>query len=174
MFSCVNHEHGKNIFAHELAHAFDYWFSDTVNPGGRRSDESSKEHQRLRECINNKYLQSEIEDSHALFPNDKLRTEEDMADVISYRVFQSDDDFLYQCTLLEMDKSANQFIVYGEKGLDSLKMIKPLMGKPFPDSHSHAIVRVLNEAIYKKKPLSPSCKKLVTSYEGKIDFNPCP
>lgn len=171
MFSCVNHEHGKNIFAHELAHAFDYWFSEIESPHSRISDTSKEEHQKLRECINNKYLQSEIEDPDALFPNDRLRTEEDMADVISYRVFESDDNFLYQCTLLEMDKSANQFIVYGEKGLDSLRKIGM---PPFPDPHSHAMVRVLNEAIYKKKPLSPSCKKLIIDHEDRIDFKPCP
>ena len=49
-FSCTHPRYGQSIFAHELAHALSYAFSENL-----LSTESLEKYKEIRQCSNNRY-----------------------------------------------------------------------------------------------------------------------
>ena len=89
-FNCTFHEHGKHTLAHELGHALSYWFSKNrqhLDESNRPSKKSYNQYMTLRKCANQRYKTDDTREEKKRIPsrhdNDKFRTEEDMADLIS-------------------------------------------------------------------------------------------
>ena len=174
-FSCHSHEHGKQTLAHELAHALSHWFGQNKPNLGRTnkpSRESYNQYMKLRECTNRRYKRSRPKKSkieiHVRFGhnNDQFRTEEDMADLIAYQVFQ-EEPTLSQCSLL-LSSSGSKY--------DFPNIIYPPLPKDvqvMPDAHSTPLLRTITEAIHKRKPLSSACQQVVDMYNDRINFEPC-
>ena len=105
-FSCHFHEHGKQTLAHELAHTLSHWFGQNkqdLNRSNKPSRRSYRQYMKLRKCANKRYKTTNKSKTkiHVRFGhnNDQFRTEEDMADLIAYQVFQKEPT-LSQCSLL--------------------------------------------------------------------------
>ncbi len=165
--SCALHNHGKGILAHEIGHAISSLFRPE-NKEVKMSERSYSQYQELRACATKRYkrktLNPTVPESRAWsHKNDRLRTEEDTADLFSHMVFQ-DDPTHYQCALLgtSTNKDGIRYI-----GLDVLYKSE------IADPHSTPVFRVLMEAIHKRKKLSSACQKIVRKYKNKINFTPC-
>ena len=173
-FSCRFHEHGKQTLAHELAHALSHWFGQNKPDLGKLNKPSKKsyaQYMKLRECANKRYKANNKSkpEIHVRFGhnNDQFRTEEDMADLIAYQVFQ-DDPTLVQCSLLVSSEDGSEY--------QFLRMLHPPLSKEgheIADPHSTALLRTITEAIHKGKQLSPACRKIVSLYSDKINFDSC-
>ena len=168
-FSCTFHEHGKQTLAHEMGHAMSYWFNrfkphdQTAYPSGT----SYKAYMKLRECANRRRTINNAPNPNKNGPfyhnDDKWRTEEDMADLIAYKVFQ-DNPTPYDCSLLNTS----------DDGL-TYQALKVLYSSSDIDTHSTDFLRVIMEAIHTRKKLSPACRQIIDIYSKKgINFEPCP
>ena len=105
LFSCQFHEHGKEVFAHELGHILSFRFASA-----ELSPESYIQYMSLRKCTQNRYNDdgSIAERKKALqHPGDKLQTEEGMADLISSLTFLHRNGSLANCSLLDYGDSGN-------------------------------------------------------------------
>ena len=163
LFSCTFHEHGEQILAHEFGHALSSWFKKN-NPESNENTKASKvsytQYTTLRECANSRHTTEER--SGYVWPNDKLRTEEDTADLIAHFAF-SNDSISFMCSLL---KTSPDGLKYQD---ESIAIINP----DDTDTHSARLLRVIMEAIHKRKKLSSSCQKVVDTYKDEINFEPC-
>ena len=166
-FSCHFHGHGKQILAHELGHALSYWFSNTkrLDKLNGPSKKSYNQYMSLRKCANERY-NIDMGESHIFLSfdheNDNAKTEEDMADLIAYKVFQ-DEPTLSACSL---------FSVSEDSQYEKLTILGSAPGE-IKTSHSMHLVRAITEAIHKRQELSPNCQKIVDIYKDIIDFEPC-
>ena len=159
LLSCTFHEHGKHDLAHEIGHALSYLFNSN-----KLSEKSYGKYKELRECASKRYKKgaphtlSKPSKNHRLYHNnDKLKTEEDTADLIAYKVFQDDSGPLF-CSSLTPSKNGERY--------ESLTMFQP--GK-----HSATLLRTIMEAIHKRIELPPSCQQVVDIYSDRINFEPC-
>ena len=184
VFSCTFHEHGKQIFAHELAHIMSYLFADN-----RLSKKSYDKYKKLRQCaskiykINNKappFIKKDKDGKNMkpIHKHDKYKTEEDTADLVAYQVFQ-DDPTLFHCSLFRSDQYSNK--QYGLKPDEYLnvRIVDPkyLSSIHEPDyngnTHSETLLRAIMEAIHKRMELPESCQQVVDIYSDRINFEPC-
>jgi hypothetical protein len=83
-----------------------------------------------------------------------------MADVISYNSIDPTGP-IFTCALIDTNSQGTKY-----KDL-------ALMNKHKDDSHSSPLLRVLREAIYKKRTLSSSCKQVIEKNKEKFRFWPC-
>ena len=170
-FSCQFHEHGKQILAHELGHALSYWFSKHRDKKNKPSTKSYNQFMRLRQCANERYKNDNTFIKQRVFnhDNDKFRTEEDMADLIAYQVFQSEPTLLSCSMGLELSKDGSKY--------KTLKVLYPPPSNSKKDKdldpHSTGFLRAIMEAIYKRKKLSSACQKIMDTYKDEINFEPC-
>ena len=157
MFSCTHQEHGKNIVAHELGHALSWAFLEN-----KLSEKSYKEYMNLRSCANSLYqVQNDSEKPRTfVHENDRFRVEEDTADLIGYMTIP-DKSLIANCTLLDVSEDGKSF--------ENLE----LMNSRNSDAHSSGLMRVLQEAIHKRRPLPASCKELVNANKDLYRFKPC-
>ena len=161
LFSCLFHDYGKGILAHELAHLISY-LSSPHNPKKKMSEDSYEQYEKLRKCATNRYknlIPLQNNSRGIVHNNDYLRTEEDTADIISYSVLK-DEPIHYSCALLNMDQTE-----YTD--------LKVLYGPESQEPHSSTFLRVLMEAIHKRTKLSPACQQVIDRYKDRIDFTPC-
>ena len=163
--SCALHDHGKGILAHEIGHAISLLFHSKNKE--KMSKFSANEYQKLRDCASKRYKKQSLNpelipemESYYAHPNDKLKTEEDTADLFSYMVFQEDPTH-YECLLLQANKDSSKY-----KGLE-------ILNKSQLDPHSTPFLRVLMEAVHKRTKLSSACRKVIRKYKSKINFKPC-
>ena len=173
-FSCHSHDHGKQTLAHELAHALSHWFGTNKKNFDRANKPSRKsysQYMKLRECANERYkTETDSNSTEAASDtfghyDDRFRTEEDMADLISHQVFQ-DDSTLVQCSLLLSSGKKYEFL--------EILYPPPRTGiRMAPDTHSTSLLRVMMEAIHKRKKLSTACQRIVNLYSDRINFEPC-
>ena len=165
--SCALHDHGKGILAHEIGHAISLLFNPSATEATlKMSAFSANEYQKLRACATKRYKDKAFSPEmpqNDLFAHqkDRLKTEEDTADLFSYMVFQ-DDPTHYQCALLQTSPDGSKY-----EGLEVL--YKPKTGDP----HSTPFLRVLMEAIHKRTKLSSACRKVIRKHKNKINFKPC-
>ncbi|MDE0518942.1 MAG: hypothetical protein OXH36_05240 [Bdellovibrionales bacterium] len=175
-FSCHFHDHGKQIVAHELAHALSHWFSKNkqkLNKPNKPSKISYRQYMKLRRCANRRYNTKDKTKMNRPFrldhiKNETYRTEEDMADLIAYQVFQKE-PILFQCSGLLSSKEGSKYA--------KLHILPPPPPKEVqvmpPDTHSPPLLRVITEALHKRKPLSTACQQVVNLYNDRINFEPC-
>ncbi|MDE0119621.1 MAG: hypothetical protein OXM55_06410 [Bdellovibrionales bacterium] len=174
-FSCHFHDHGKQILAHELAHALSHWFSTNkkkFNKPNKPSKISYRQYMKLRRCANRRYKtknKAKIKNPFRSIRhrNDKFRTEEDMADLIAYQVFH-ENPTLFQCSSLSSSTDGSKYAQ-----LHILPPPHPKGVQVMPDTHSPPLLRAITEAIHKRKPLSTACQQVVNLYNDKINFEPC-
>lgn len=156
LFTCSHENEGKGVLSHEMGHALSYAFYKK-----KLSEESEKAYMKQRSCATSSYV-NPAKSIADLFnrPGDSLRTEEDMADVISFMATKEDQTF-FTCALLETNKKGDQFI--------NLSLKNPLN----TDTHSSPLLRIIREAIYKNKTLPPSCKGIIEGSRNEYRFTPC-
>ena len=162
--SCAFHDHGKGTLAHEIGHAISLLFHPENTT--KMSEFSTKKYHQLRTCASKQYKDKTLnpempQKGFFAHQNDKLKTEENTADLFSYMVFQ-DDPTHHQCTLLQTSTNGQNY-----KSLDVLQ--SPQMMSP----HSTPFFRVLMEAIHKRTNLSSACRRVINKYKNKINFKPC-
>ena len=152
-------KHGKQVFAHELAHALSEQFTK-----GELSQSSYKRYKQLRSCVKKRFA---FDDSYIqarknsiYHENDKLSTEEDMADLISHLVFQNEPTIALCLKIGPSEKDNTKY--------RNLKIIE-FAG----EEYSTPFLRVIMEAIHKRKKLSPSCQQVVDMYKDRVNFEPC-
>lgn len=156
IFSCTHGPQGKGVVSHEMGHALSYAFSKN-----KLSSESKIEFLRIRKCVNDSHIKAAKLDSSFLeHENDTLYSEEDMADVISFKAIDPAGP-IFTCALLETNPAGTKFINLS------------LVNKHNYDSHSSSLLRVLREAIYKKRNIPSSCKQVIEKNKDKFRFQPC-
>ena len=180
-FEYIHYDYGKQILAHEMAHALSRSFN--VN---RPSKKSYGKYKKLRECATNRYKENNKFPYNIIYmkpnhDNDKYKTEEDTADLITYKVFQ-DEPTLFSCTTFKAAYSYNSDSdsePYDEKYRNQdILIVDP---KYFSDGitnyrgsiHSKPLLRTIMEAIHKRIELPPSCQQAVGMYSDRINFEPC-
>lgn len=149
--TCRHSEVGKGVVAHELAHALSYAFADK-----RLSEGSYKEYMEDRECAtrqSNKSSEEVYEERHA---GDRSRTEEDTADLISFKTYQ--DSSVY----------GGCFLLNNKAPYDKLNTKVPQYNF---DTHSTSFVRLIREAIHKKIPAPTECHKVIEEYRANYQDN---
>jgi len=154
----LNHpEYGKFIIAHEMAHFLSYFFKE------KKSETSYKKYISQRKCagnVNNKVNAGEPR-GHT-HKSDRYRSEENMADIISYKAYRKEKRLL-SCTYLDVNQSGDLY-----HDLDFFKDFQQ-----FNDSHSNSFFRVIREAIHKKINFSNSCQQLIDIYGDSLRLDPC-
>ncbi len=161
LLSCAFHDHGKQVLAHEFAHLLSHAFNKS-----QLSDTSYNKYKKLRECVRNRYKDNKFNPKGITeYPDlehehDRLRTEEDTADIVSHIVFYTDPT-LSKCGLL---KSNAKGLKYKDLSVFYQDEVDP---------HSPSLLRVLMEAIHKRKKLPPSCQQVIDRYKDQINFEPC-
>ena len=176
VFDCTFHEYGKQSLAHEMGHALSYFLFKNQSKLSKLSYENYKN---LRQCatkrytVNNKDIPKGMLFHHEA---DKLRTEEDMADLIAYQVF-SNDSLIHQCSFLTPSEDGSKYKsprIFRKpiKHIFSYENGEEVFHRD--DTHSAPLLRAITEAIYKKQRLPPACKEVVDIYSEKgINFKPC-
>lgn len=154
LFTCSHGPQGKGVVTHEMGHALSHVFKN-----GKLSVESKAEFLRVRECVTKSHV-SFKETSWGVHLEDSQYSEEDTADVVSYNAIDPDSP-IFTCALLDTNKEGTSF-----KDLS-------LINKHPMDSHSSPLLRVLREAIYKKRRLPSSCKQIIEKNKDKFRFDPC-
>lgn len=152
LYSCKNTQHGKHILAHEIGHSISHLFKNND-----LSNDSYKIFLEQRKCVSSQYLNNDasLRNYH---PGDKLKTEEDHADLIASIALN--DPSIKSCALLMTDRAQSKFT--------NLDFILP------PGiSHSSIPFRVLNEANQKGIPFPKSCEKVLTAQNQNIRLNQC-
>ena len=159
LFSCTHHSFGKSILAHELGHALSYAFFRN-----KLSIESYGKFMELRQCANTLYKVDKNEKTPPLFKHDGdfYKTEEDMADLIAF-LANPDTSVLYECPMLVPSPSGE---FYTDLELSSKNSIET-------SKHSTPLLRVLQEAIHKRKSIPSACQELMDNNEDKYRFTPC-
>lgn len=157
MFTCTHHSHGKGILAHELGHALSWAFSQ-----GKLSNESYGKFKQLRQCANTLYKVDANENKPIIIEHegDLYRTEEDTADLISY-IANTDKSLLFECALLEPSSDGETY--ENPELSNSIDM----------GTHSAPLLRVLQEAIHKRKEIPATCQELINQNKDKFRFEPC-
>lgn len=176
VFDCTFHEYGKQSLAHEMGHALSYFFFRNQS---QLSEPSYRKYKKLRQCVTRRYtVNNKNVPTGMLFHHeaDKLKTEEDMADLISYQTF-SNDSLVHQCAFLTPLKDGSKY----QSPRIFQKPIKHISsdgtnveGFYREDTHSAPLLRAIMEAIYKRIELPPTCQQVVDIYSEKgINFKPC-
>ena len=155
-FSCSYEQLGKQVLAHEIGHALSWLVRNK-----KLSGLSAKSYLAQRKCVRNNVVNENTKSKMDDFghPGDLLTTEEDMADIISYRSF-IDEPGLYECSMLDY--------VFDRSSYD-----EPTLDQDEDDTHSSGLLRVLREAQFKKRSVPDSCKDVLKSNESKYRFNSC-
>lgn len=157
MFTCSNHDQGKGVLSHELGHALSWAFHND-----ELSSHSYKKYLSLRSCASGLYKNNINTNKPPMFSHtgDHYRTEEDMADLIAY-IADPDPTTLFECSLLEPTRDGESY--------NNLALINKIE----VDTHSAPLLRVLQEAIHKKIPLTNSCQDLIEINRDAFRFEPC-
>lgn len=156
LFTCTHEKEGKGVLSHEMGHVLSYAFLKK-----KLSVESEHAYMKQRTCATSSYVNPLKGDGDTFNrPGDSLRTEEDMADVVSFMATKEDQS-LFTCALLETNKKGDQFINLGLKNRFNM------------DTHSSPLLRIIREAIYKNKTLPPSCKGIIEGSRDEYRFTPC-
>ena len=159
-FSCAFHHYGKQALAHEIGHAL-----STAFRNGGLSTKSYNQYKQLRECATKQYkIEDTSSQSYQLgkkqtHQNDRFKTEEDTADLISYIIF-NDESVLRSCHLLKPTKGG-------------LKYTLEIFHTNEEDPHSTPFLRLLTEAIHKQKDLPRACQQVIDRYKDRVNFEPC-
>jgi len=158
MFSCSHHQHGQIILAHELGHALSWAYADK-----KLSEASYDKYKKIRQCATRLYTDGGNMYDSLIFSHegDMRRTEEDTADLISYIAYPNKET-LFECSLLEPSSNGETYknVILNNKNDVS-------------NGHSTSFMRILQEAIHKKKKLSKSCQNIIDKYKDKYRFEPC-
>ena len=157
-FTCNHGYQGESIISHELGHAISYYF--TKKKSSKKSMESFME---LRLCATNLYKDGGEPLEYSLYslPGDRLRTEEDMADLYSYMVDKSEVNTLVECSMLKHTSMNNEFT--------DLSFKQSFIG----DGHSSSFMRLIQEAIHKRKTMPNSCSQLIQKNKQYYRFKSC-
>ena len=143
LFTCTHGEKGRGILSHEIGHALSsVIFEKNLSP------HSEELYNKQRLCLKDPAVTTRLSSPWLNRPEDNLYSEEDMADFISFIATQ-DDPGLFTCALLDTDLEASKYV-----DLD-------LKNKYSFDSHSAPFLRMIREAILKKKNLPSSCQKII-------------
>lgn len=154
LFSCSHGSQGKGVFAHEMGHALSHAFKN-----GKLSVESKIEFLKVRTCVTNSHVDQK-ETTYGVHPEDRLYSEEDMADVVSFKAIDPESP-IFTCALLRTNSQGTKFT---ELSLPNIHTI---------DNHSSPLLRVLREAVYKKRKLPSACKQILEKNKDKYRFEPC-
>ena len=166
LFSCSHGEFGKQTLAHEMGHALSHRFLS-----GQMSKISYKKYRELRECAKKQYKVGNIPASDyqkLKHKNDQYYTEEDAADLIAYWTFQND-PVLFSCNMLDpVWNGASEY-----KDLQIMPQKYYIRENIDINRHSSDLLRVLREAIHKRKKIPLSCRQIMDKYKDRINFEPC-
>lgn len=151
-FSCEHHREGAGVVAHELGHAMSVLMS---RPG--MSESSLQGYRSIRSCAT---AQWDVNDKteRIYHPNDKLFTEEDTADILSYMAV-NDGKSLYACGFLSTDDEENEY--------------NDFTTEPWGDNHSPSFIRLLREISYKRSSIPDSCKQIMAKNQDKLGDKKC-
>lgn len=146
-YACEHQGVGKGIMAHEVAHAITHAMAR-----GGVSKTSLKEYGNLRVCATNQW-KSNPKTAELYFKKDKLYTEEDTADLISYMAIK-DPQHLFGCSVLYPTPTG----------------YKLLSTKPAADDpHTPGIIRLIREIQYKApERMPPTCKEIMKRNHDKF------
>jgi hypothetical protein len=146
---------GEGVLYHELSHALSYVFSS-----GKMSKSSAEEFQKLRKCAKSLSPQdSPIKnEDERIHPGDHTCTEEDFADITSYKVFGNKSGPLSDCVLLKQSSDTTEY--------DKLDMLQK-------NGHSAKLVRILREAIHRDRKIPAVCQKVMDQNKDKFVFKKC-
>ena len=147
-FSCMNHQNGQSMLAHEIGHAFHISFSQD-----RLSDQSSEKFSEILTCANN------LDRSVATI-NKELRTREVLADLFSYLTFP-ESTIIHACSYLHPNLSKTSYINITPEERDPERQ------------HSNALLRILREVIHTRKSLPPVCQEFINKNKNNYEFEPC-
>lgn len=146
-FSCEHAGMGKGVIAHEIGHAITHIM---LRDGMSKS--SQKSFVNLRKCAT-KQWKSPPKTPVTFFKDDKLYTEEDTADLISYMAINDQQSF-YSCGVLYPTAA----------GYNSLS-VKPVIN----DKHSSGMVRLIREIEYKAPHRMPvTCQEILKRNKDKF------
>lgn len=139
-FACEHADMGKGVIAHEIGHAVTHVMSrEGMSKASRKSFEN------FRKCAT-KQWKSNPKVSISFFKDDKLYTEEDTADLMSYMAI-NDQKTLFSCGVLYPTAAGYQAL-----------NIRP----PLNDMHTSGVVRLLREIQYKAPERMPStCQEIL-------------
>lgn len=140
-YACEHQMVGKGIIAHELGHAI----SARMSRSGMSSS-SVQDFIKLRKCASQQW-KNNPNTQIVYFKGDRLFTEEDTADLISYLAYKEPKDF-YGCVLLMPDE--NKYNVLNTAAT-------------FGDNHSPGLIRLLREIQYKvpASKIPATCQELI-------------
>lgn len=151
-FSCEHAQIGKGIIAHEIGHAITHVMS---RPGMSKS--SQKKFIEIRNCATSQFS-GQPKTQLKYFKDDKMYTEEDTADLMSYMAIR-DPQSLYGCGLLYPSENS-----YNELN------VKPHLN----DNHTSGMVRLIREMQYKTPNKIPAtCQEILKRNKnmfGKVCF----
>lgn len=146
---------GEGVIYHELSHALSYVFAT-----GKMSESSSKQFNKIRKCAKSLSPQdSNISDEGTFsHPGDKTCTEEDFADISSYKVLGNTAGPLSDCVLLKQSSDTTEY--------EKLDMLQK-------NVHSTKLVRILREAIHRDRKIPAVCQKVMDQNKDKFVFKKC-
>ena len=146
---------GEGVLYHELSHALSYVFAT-----GKMSESSAKQFHKLRKCAKSlSPLDTAInDDSQSRHPGDHTCTEEDYADISSYKVLGKKSGPLANCVLLKQSSDKTEY--------DKLDMLQK-------NGHSAKLVRILREAIHRDRKIPASCQKVIDQNKDRFVFKKC-
>ena len=157
-FSSTHHRYGRGIISHEVAHALS--FNVLLK---NLSQDSSAKYKDLRSCVTNP-KDRDAKKTVLYHEGDKLKTEEDLADILSY-IAEPDPDLLVACNFFAPSINGKSY----HPDYFSIKKYDP------EDTHSPSLVRLIREVIYKrgKGELPLSCKKVMDINKERFIFDKC-
>lgn len=153
--SQMNPSSGEGVLYHELSHALSHVFGQ-----GLMSKSSLEEFKKLRKCVKS-LSPLDPDDANNIVPpheGDHRCTEEDAADITSYKAMGASGGALMECSLLRQtsDKSSYEKLDMKEH-----------------NAHSAKLVRILREAIHRNRTITPACQKVISSHKNEYNFKKC-
>lgn len=146
---------GEGILYHELTHALSHVFAE-----GGMSVSSTAEFKKMRECV--KTLSPMDQDAAnnvvKAHEGDHKCTEEDHADIVSYKAIGNKAGPLTECSLL---KQTSDLTEYEQLDLNE------------KNSHSAKLVRILREAIHRNRTIPASCQSVIKKNTDRFVFKKC-
>ena len=112
--------------------------------------------EKFDERIHHKVIANKDKEEKTYHVHDKYKTEEDMADLVAYQVFQ-DDPTLFTCNLFELYEKLDEY--WGLRIVDPEYFSSTTNYDGVP--HSEPLLRVIMEAILKRVELPESCQQVV-------------
>lgn len=146
---------GEGVLYHELSHALSFVFAT-----GKMSQSSADKFHKLRQCAK-RLSPADIaitDDNKRTHSGDHTCTEEDFADITSFKVLGSKSGPLTDCVLLKQSSDNTEY--------EKLDMLQK-------NGHSTKLVRILREAIHRDRKIPAVCQKVIDQNKDRFVFKKC-